>query len=295
MPKRTELNEDLKSLYGFNPSTLESIDRAIFDYIDSEMNISCETNEGFAKVPVMFASPERAFQMKSDQFSNHRVAGRVLKYPLISLVRGATTKNPQNKGQYGVYVPPYFDFYKKGGSIPIARRVLQDKSRDRANATAFSRFGNGSNDTYKTFPFDNERVVYETLYVPMPTYLEVEYQIKMISDYQQQMNQMLTPFMSEFSTPAVFNIEHDGHVYEAFVDPSFANESNNAAISTEERIFKSTINIRVLGYITGADKNQKTPNVVVRESAAEIKIARERTIVGDEPEFHAFRKDKYRR
>lgn len=294
MPKRTELNEELDTPYGFNPSTLESIDRAIFDYIDSEMNIFCDTNEGFLKVPVMFASPERAFQMKSDQLSSHRVAGRVLKYPLISVIRGATTKNPQNKGQYGVSVPPYFDFYKKGGSIPIARRVVQDKTRDRANATAFKRFGNDSNETYNTFPFDNQRVVYETLYIPMPTYLEVEYQVKMVSDYQQQMNQMLTPFMSEFSTPAVFNIEHDGHTYEAFVDPSFANEGNSAAISTEERVFKSTANIRVLGYITGGDKNQKTPNVVVRESAAEIKIARERTIVGDEPEFHAFRKDKYR-
>jgi len=294
MPKRTELNEDLKSLYGFSPSTLESIDRAIFTHIDSKMNIFCDSNEGFSKVPVMFASPERAYQLKSDQLSSHRVAGRVLKYPLISVVRGTTTKNPQNKGKYGVYVPPYYDFYKKGGSIPIARRVVQKKTRDRANATAIKRFGDDTNETYTTFPFDNQRVVYETLYVPQPTYLEVEYQIKMISDYQQQMNQMLAPFISEVSTPAVFSVEYDGHTYEAFVDPAFANESNNASINIDERVFKSTVNIRVLGYITGADKNQKTPNVVTRESAAEIKIARERTIVADEPEFHAFRKDKYR-
>ena len=172
---------------------------------------------------------------------------------------------------------------------------MQEKTRDRANATAISRFGNGVNKTYETFPFENERIVYETLFIPMPTYLEVEYQIKVVSDYQQQMNQILAPFMADFSTPAVFNITHDGHTYEAFIDPSFANESNNAAINTDERVFKSTISIKVLGYITGADKNQETPAVVVRESAAEVKIARERAVVEDEPEFHAFRKDKYRR
>ena len=42
--------------------------------------------------------------------------------------------NPSNKGKYGVYIPPYFGFYKRGGAIPIARQVNQEKSRDRANA-----------------------------------------------------------------------------------------------------------------------------------------------------------------
>ena len=51
----------------------------------------------------------------------------------------------------------------------------------------------------------------------------------------------------------------------------------------------------VLGYIIGANKNDKVPTVTVRESAAEVTIGRERVVVGDEPEFHAGRKDKYRR
>jgi hypothetical protein len=295
MPKRTKLNEDLKALYGFNPSTIEDIDRSIFNYINDDLNVFCETNEGFIKVPVMFSSPERAFQLKDDQTNAHRIAGRVLKYPLMSIIRSSMTKNPQNKGQYGVYIPPYYDFYSKGGSIPIARQVMQEKTRDRANATAIKRFGDGNNNTYKTFPFDNSKVVYETLYVPMPTYIEVEYQVSMVSEYQQQMNQIMTPFLSRVSTPAVFNIEHNGHVYEAFIDPSFGNESNNAALDVNERVFKTTATIKVLGYLLGDDKNQETPVVSVRESAAEVKIARERVVTQDEPEFHAFRKDKYRR
>jgi hypothetical protein len=59
-------------------------------------------------------------------------------------------------------------------------------------------------------------------------------------------------------------------------------------------MFKSTTTITVLGYILGADKNEDVPAVIRRESAAEVTIGRERTVVGDEPEFHAGRKDKYR-
>ena len=100
--------------------------------------------------------------------------------------------------------------------------------------------------------------------------------------------------MSNFSTPAVFSISHDKNTYEAFIDQSVSNESNNGGLDTEERIFKSTVMIKVLGYIVGAAENQATPAVVVRESAAKVTIGREKVIVGDDPQFNAGRKDKYR-
>ncbi len=293
MPKRTVLDQDLKATYGFKPSTLEDIDQAIFNYLQDELSISCQTNEGFKKVPIIFASPERAFSIKNDR--DLRSNDRVLEYPLMAIVRRNLTKNPENKGRYGVYIPPYFDFYDRGGAIPIARRVMQGKTRERANNTAINRFGNKTNKTYSTFPFDNKKVVYETLFVPYPTFVEVDYEIKLVSSYQAQMNEMLAPFLAEFSTPAVFSITHEGHTYEAFIDPSMNNESNNESLDTDERLFKSTVTIKVLGHLIGADKNQKTPTVVVRESAAEVSIGRERVVTGDEPEFRAGRKDKYRR
>jgi len=293
MPKKTELDQDLKADYSLKPSTLEDIDAAIFDYVNDSLNIFCDTNEGFEKVPVIFAGAERAFQIKNQQ--ELRKNGRSLEYPIISIIRTSLTKNPQNKGRYGVYIPPYFDFYKKGGAIPIARKVQQEKTRDRANASAIKKYGQGTNSTYQTFPFQNEKVVYETLFVPTPTFVEMVYQIKLISNYQQQMNQMLSPLLSRFSTPAVFNITYEGNTYEAFVEQDFSNESNNAGLNTDERVFKSTITIKVLGHIIGSDKNQETPAVAVVESAAEITIGRERTVAEDKPEFQAQRKDSYRR
>ena len=284
MPKRTILDEKLKADYGLTPSTIEDIDRALYNYINDDLNVFCDTNEGFQKVPIIFASPERAYQIKNDPNLRNE-NGRTLEYPLISIIRSSMTKNPSNKGRYGVYIPPYYDFYNKGGSIPIARRVMQDKSRRFANATSLKRFGNKKDTTYQTFPFDNDKVVYETLYAPYPTYIEVEYEIKMVAGYQQQMNEIMAPFMAQFSTPAVFSITHESHTY----------ESNNAGLGTDERLFKTSANIKVLGYLMGSDKNQDTPVTVVRESAVEVKIGRERTVLGDEPEFKTGRKDKYRR
>jgi hypothetical protein len=293
MPKRTPVNVDLRADYPLNPSTIEDIDYALYKYLDEGLNISCETNEGFRKVPIIYALPERAYQIKNDP--NLRPDGRMLDYPLISLVRRDILKNPSNKGRYGVYIPPYFEFYKKGGAISIMRQVKQDKTRNFANATSIKRFGDKTNSTYSTFPFENKKIVYESLYIPTPTFLEITYEIKMISNYQQQMNEMVSPLLSNFSTPAVFSIEHNGNRYEAFVDQSVSNEGNNAGLDTEERVFKSTITIKVLGHIIGADKNQETPAVTTRESAAQVTIGREKVVVGDKPNFNAGRKDKYRR
>ena len=157
MPKRTKLDQDLKAKYGFRPSTLEDIDTALLNFVNNDLNIFCDTNDGFQKVPVIFASPERA------------------------------------------------------------RRVNQEKSSERANLTAKKRFNQS------TFPFDNQKVVYDTLYIPMPTYVEITYEIKLISDFQQQMNQMIEALMGTFSTPVAFKIEHEGNVYEAFGDETFTN------------------------------------------------------------------------
>jgi len=55
-------------------------------------------------------------------------------------------------------------------------------------------------------------------------------------------------------------------------------------METEERKFETTIEIKVLGYLVGEGKNQERPKIVIRENAVEVRIPRERIIVGDIPE-----------
>jgi hypothetical protein len=292
MPLDTPLNTQLSASYPLAPSTLEDIDYAIYNYLNDELNIYSETNKGFEKVPVIFSIPERAYQIKDDP--TLRTGGRTLIYPLMALIRNSVTKNPANKGRYGVHVPPYFDYYDRGGAIAVARVVEQEKTKNFANANAIRRSGNGKNNLFQTFPGENKNIVYETLSIPMPTFVEVVYSLSIVTGYQQQMNEIIAPLASQTGAPSVFKIEHEGNQYEAFIEPDFTLENNSMGLDIQERVFKTNINIKVLGYLVGADKNQETPNVVRRQSAAKIQIQRERLIVGDVPDFHAGRNFKYR-
>ena len=292
MPIRTPLHEILTTDYTFNPSTLETIDQALYDYVNEQLDVHSVGNDGYKKVPVIFSSPERSYDIKEDPLL--RKNARTLDFPLISVNRTSLNKNPANKGRYGVDIPPYFSVVPQG-SIPIARRLAQKESQERANATAIRTHGGGHNTTYQTFPIDNKEAVYETLYVTMPAFVEVSFEIKMISNFQSQMNEMITPFMTKASTPAVTTIQAAGHRYEAFTDPNFSNESSNSGLGTDERVFKTTISIKVLGYLLGSDTNEDAPLILKTQSATKVTVGRERVVVGDELTLAPNRKDKYRR
>lgn len=298
MPSEPRPNIRESVNYPFSPSTMEDIDYAIYNYVNDELNIYATKNAGFRKVPVVFSVPERAFQIKNERTlrsgSPEKSGGRTLEYPMISVLRTAVNRNPQNKGRYGVYVPPYFDYYKKGGSIEITRRVQQDKTKNFANANSIRKSPSGTDKNRQTFPGDNEDIVYETLLVPMPTFVEVSYTIGLVSNYAQQMNEIVAPFLARTSTPSVFQVSHEGNHYEAFMEPDFSLENNSSGLDVAERIFKTNITIRVLGYIVGEESNQRTPTIVQRESAVKVTIGRERSVVGDIPDFHYGKKEKYR-
>tara|TARA_R100000008_G_scaffold82331_1_gene66517 strand:- start:742 stop:1623 length:882 start_codon:yes stop_codon:yes gene_type:complete len=292
MPIRTKApNVQNKAVYPLSPSTLEDVDYALYEFINDELNIYSETNRGFKKVPVMYSVPERAYQIKNDP--NLRPNGRTLLYPLISILKTSINQDPAKKGRYGVHIPPYFDYYNRGGSIDIARVIHQDKTKNFANANSI-RKSQGQVSNYQTFPMENKNIVYETLSVPMPSFVEVSYTISIVTEYQQQMNDILAAFASKTSTPSAFKITHNKNEYEAFITPEYSLENNSSGLETSERIFRTTITINVLGYLIGATKNQETPNVVRRQSAAKVQIQRERVVLGDEIDYHVGRKDKYR-
>ena len=46
------------------PSNLETIDYAFFNFVDDKISIHTQTNKGWKKVPLIWASPERAFFTK---------------------------------------------------------------------------------------------------------------------------------------------------------------------------------------------------------------------------------------
>ena len=72
-----------------------------------------------------------------------------------------------------------------------------------------------------------------------------------------------------------------------------AQDNNIGSYKDEERTYQTQIKFNVLGYLIGEGKNQERPRIIRRENAVEVKIPRERVIVGDLQEFDP-RSDFYR-
>jgi hypothetical protein len=280
-----EVEENLEEIE-FMASTLETIDGAMLRFIDEDLNLSVTTNEGFKKVPVLWVTAERAYQLKQNK--DLRDSEEMLILPLLTVNRASVTKEPDFRGS--VYANIYPEPDAKGGTITVARNINQKKTAEFQNA--FAKRGYGINqkvagkmkNTNKR-NMSTQRTVYETITIPLPTWVKVSYQITARTEYQQQLNQLISPFLTVPGNSRMpKRIHNEGHYYEVFIQGNFADNANKANLGMEHRNYETTIDIEVLGYLIGEGENQEKPRIVRRENAVEFKFARERTIVGDIPD-----------
>ena len=269
--------------YQIMPSTLETIDQAFYNWLDESLNIFASTNNGWNKVPLIWVSAERAFQVKHDK--DLRDDYGVLKLPIISIERTGIVKDSTKKGVYWANVPPIND--AKGGSVYISKRIQQNKTGDFANADSyrtkatFSSQGKGYGQ--ENFPINNKKIVNETLTMPLPVYVNVTYSLSLKGEYFQQINEMLTPFLVNTGQINNFFIKADGLKFEGFLPSDFGQNNNVASLGEDERLFETKIDIRVLGYLIGAEKNGEQPKIAIRENAVQFRMPRERVVLGDIP------------
>ena len=279
----------------FQPSSLETIDGAMLRFIDEDLNLSTTTNEGFKKVPVLWVTAERAYQLKHNK--DLRDSEETFILPLISVNRSSVTKEPNFRGT--VYANLYPNPDAKGGTtVTIARHINPKKTAEFQNAYANRKLGPDKKiptENYNTNKrnMSTQRTVYETITIPLPVWVKVMYEITVRTEYQQQLNEMIRPFLTVPGNSRMpKRIENEGHFYEIFIDGNLANNANKANLGMEQRNYETTINIEVLGYLIGEGENQEKPKIVRRENAVEVKIGRERTVLGEIP--HSIKDGFYR-
>jgi|TARA_R110000824_G_scaffold93972_2_gene227145 hypothetical protein len=269
--------------YEVMPATLETIDQAFYKWLDETLDVFATSNTGWKKVPLIWISAERSFQVKHNK--DLRDSHGVLKLPLISVERTEIIKDPTRKGIYQAHIPPQKD--AKGGAIVVSKRINQSKTADFANADAYKTSptfgGQGPLAGQINFPYKNKKVVYETLTMPVPTYINITYSVALKGEYFQQINEMLTPFITKTGQISNFFIHADGHKFEGFLPQNFAQNNNVANLGEDERLFETKVDVRVLGYLIGGAKNEERPKMTVRENFVDVKIPREHVIMGDIP------------
>ena len=274
------------------PSTIETIDVAMFNYLNETLNLHVQTNKGFKKVPVVWVASERSNQIKNRK--ELRDDNGFLIFPMMTLERTGMRKDPTFKGVAWSHLPNYPD--EKGGAITVARRIKQDKTANfinadkrRTQATLTSGVGPGQ----ENYPGSSSKVVYETISMPIPTYVETNYKITIRTEYQQQINDLITPFFVRTGQITAFFIRNDGHKYEAFIQGDFSQDYNTKSFQDEERVYKTEIDIKVLGYLLGQGPNEERPKIAIRENAVQFKMGKEQIILDERPQYTT--KSFYRR
>ena len=105
MPK-VPVEDSLVRKIHFEPSTVETIDKSMLNYIKS-LDLFSNTNEGWRKVPVVWGTAERAFQTKNNK--EIRDAQGMLVLPIITVRRVSLTKDMGSKGVFQGNVPGIAD------------------------------------------------------------------------------------------------------------------------------------------------------------------------------------------
>jgi hypothetical protein len=258
------------------PSTLETVDMAFYDFINNKLDIFATSNEGFKKVPIIWITAERAFLIK-DQKDIREIDSQTLVYPLISIERtSAVLTKPSERPVPGNQFP-YPDY--KQGTITVARKINKEKTRNFTNALSKQIYGQNN------FPKTPPRTVYQYMSIPFPVYVTMDYQVKIRSQYQQQINEMMLPFMRYAGGWNYFTINYEGLRYEVFLQRENEYKSNSSNQANDEKKFDAVFKFKVMGYTTSTGENQKTPSVVYRENAVVVRFPRERVMLGDINEF----------
>lgn len=272
MPKVPVENSLVRKVH-FEPSTVETIDKSMLNYLQT-LDLFSSTNEGWKKVPVVWGSAERSFQAKNDK--SIRDAQGMLKLPIITLRRVSMVKDMQSKGVFQGNIPEEKD--EQGGSIPVSRVIYQEKTSKFASADSL-RLHKQLN-----YPRENAKIVYRTISAPMPVNVTVMYEVTIRTEYQQQMNDLMLPFVTNPGTINYIRLFEGEHRFEGFIQGEFSNNDNVSDFSADERKFELKIPIKVIGYLVGQKNNRDKPHYSIRENAVEVKIPRERISLNEVPE-----------
>lgn len=255
-----------------NTSNIENVDYAFYDWVNKELNLFCNTKNGLEKTPVLWVTPERSFQIKNNK--ELRDANGAITLPLITVER---TNIQQSQKDSAVY---YNNTSPNNNRQIISRRINQKKTSEFANADYQKQYGL----VQFARPKKNQKIVYEFKNMLLPIYATFTYNVNIFTQFQQQMNELLQPFITRNGSKKYFLIERDGYSYECFIEPNFDTKNNINSMEEEERRFLSTITVKVLANLLSDGQNEKEPIIKVFENAVELKIPRESIILQQKEE-----------
>jgi len=246
----------------FIESSIETMDTAVFNFI-KELNLYTVRSGESEKVPILWSSAERAYQLKKQK--ELRDNNETLIYPLLTVYRESIEKDIET-----------FPFTPGSNSFAIARRIVPFDTHKFANAVSKKRFGVSNRK------FDNTKVVYETLYSKNVTAVLAKYNILIRTSYLIDMNQILNGFLTinNYRGAKVIN---EGHAYYMTFPNQFSFDKVSENLEAGERSFETSFVIEARGALFPRPENIEEAVLKTAQNAVSIKFNKERTMVDEIP------------
>ena len=222
---------------------IEDVVRALFKLFDKELPFYFELDGEQKRIPCIFAGGERAMILRRKEPLRDRQGALVL--PLISILRSGIDQSSEKAIGPGT------------GQITLRKKLApEDRTfKKQANAELLENQDNVATPRYKganTGLDITNRNVYEVITMPNPRFFTATYDITFWTQYLSQMNLLMEALMSSYNngTNRSFRIESDkGYWFSAYVEPGFSDSNNFDGYQDDERVIKTSITVKVTGYI----------------------------------------------
>jgi len=232
-------------------SSLLDIDEAFFDWFDKVLNLSVTDNKHKKrKVSVIMSGAERWAQVKNRN-KKMRDKANTLILPIIA-VRRLDFEKVQDSWALGRWFKT-LSYAKVVNSYETANRANLNEARRRNNRVTI-------NDMLEKAP------VYEMIEIPYPSFVKVNYAVEIWTSYIIDMNIILEKIWAKTNDSAAGSNQiqvksRSGNKYVCFTEQTATNASNIEDYSETERVVKSTLNFKVLGYLLDESDAAMTKSV----------------------------------
>lgn len=253
---------------------IEDVDVALFNLFSKEIPLYVVTNEESKRVPVIFAAGEKWAMIKKNKMIRDK--NNTLILPLITIVRSAIVQDMNvdvtgrgiNQQTGELVVKRRLSSNDRNYQNLINKTLVQSQLNVALNPSSSIQLstdrdvGSLSEDLEilggGLLKQDLRKNVYEVLTVPAPQFYTATYEITIWTQYMQQMNQVIEALLTSFLPQGQSwkLVTQKGYWFVAsLVDGNFTPENNFTEMSTDERIIKSKLTVKVPAYLFATNVN----------------------------------------
>ena len=252
--------------FNLPPATIEDVDRALFNFFNKSINLQVQMQNNIKTVPTIFAGGERFALTKSGRPIRDRRGAIIV--PVVAIKRTNISQGSN----------PNMAFGSDPGELVIRRRIHKgdrryQQLRNRFNLKNQDNVASDNNLQDLTAPgtlakegkvasrrdhggqplqtaLDNpigDNII-ETIVIPTPNFITINYEITVWTNYVQEMNQIIERVLSSYEIGSLYTARIEsskGYWYVAYFDDTWNTGDNFEDYTGQQRLIKSTINVKV--------------------------------------------------